>query len=176
MRTNKLAICLAATLAASTAMGQNISITNGRLFDNIKQRVIPGRSVQYFQPSAMHHEFWFNLEEQRIDADFELFKERGFDTIILKPDWGAFVSEIHHFDKPNVTDILNATTISRLNLLLTKAQEYDLYVVFMAGHMNPPQFFTDAGQTEATRIIDHWLYRVKLWAPEAPYENALFMK
>ncbi|OHB60024.1 MAG: hypothetical protein A2Y12_05610 [Planctomycetes bacterium GWF2_42_9] len=143
---------LFSTLLSCSAALSEITCQNLRLYDDDKEKVVAGRGVIYMQPNAMHHHFWDNFEVRRLEADLDLYKERGFDTIVLKPGWGDFVPEIWHFDTQNVTPIYDQNAFNLLDLIIDEAAERDIYVLVMTGIMTTPKFYTNAGTTLSTRI------------------------
>jgi hypothetical protein len=133
--------------------GSEFIIKNRRFYDPVNEKYVACRGVVYMQPEAMHHHFWSNVEVQRLDADFQLFKERGFDTIVLKPAWGDFIPDIWYFDTPNVESRVDQNMPDLLEQVVDTAADHGLYVLMMPGAITVPDFYSDAGQTSVTRIL-----------------------
>ena len=152
MKSNVLLTVLFLVGLISVSASAAITVSGKRLYDSSRSRYVPGRGVIYMQPNAMHHHFWDNFEQRRLEADLDLYKERGFDTIVLKPCWGDFVPEIWYFDTANVTPVYDQDVFDLLELIVDKAAERDMYVLIMTGVMTSPKLYTDAGTTLSTRI------------------------
>lgn len=168
----KARLCLLILLLclATTGMAK-VTLQNGRFYDPVLGKVIAGRGIVYMQPEAMHHLFWANLDMTRVDADFELFKKRGFDCVVLKPNWGDFCPTVYNFDSGALQFNYSTTMFNRLTTLVDKAYDHGLYVLLMNGQATTPRLYTDAGQTLSTRIwtANYW---VRFYA--LPYNPALY--
>lgn len=131
------------------------------------------RGIVYFQPNANHHTFWSNLNIDQVENDFAKLEKIGFNSIVLKPNWGDFISEIHFWNDPIKTKhILNKTSLHYLNKIIDIADNHNISVFLMPSIAVTPKLYTDAGNTLSDEIFtaNYWVS----FTETLPREPALY--
>jgi len=118
------------------------------------------RGIVYFQPNANHHTFWSQVDIQKVAIDFEKLSDIGFTSVVIRPSWGDFVSEIRFWKDPDkVKYVLNNESFDKLNQISDIANSQGLDIFISSNISTTPKLYDDNGETLSTEIYtaNYWI-------------------